>query len=227
VQRDLKDGPKVSIDRILAGKARIGVPKEFEQTAATLADNAVSSGRRDEAQGLVALPHARCPDPLSERLTLLWHNHFATSNEKISNLAAMRRQNDLFRQHARASFPELLKAVVYDSAMLIWLDAPSNKKGAPNENLARELMELFTMGVGNYTEKDVKESARALTGWTVDKDKFRESNTGERPHTLAPESGLSSGPTTVPASVCPGSSAISQESDFGFPSEALITTAAL
>jgi uncharacterized protein (DUF1800 family) len=174
IQRDLKDGPKATIDRILTGKARIGVPKNFEQTAATLADNAVASGDAARLKAWWLYRMLSGPDALGERLTLLWHNHFATSNDKVRSLAAMRRQNELFRKHGRGMFPDLLKAVVYDPAMLIWLDAPSNKKGAANENLARELMELFTMGVGNYSEKDVKEAARALTGWTIEKDAFRE-----------------------------------------------------
>jgi uncharacterized protein (DUF1800 family) len=85
----------------------------------------------------------------------------------------MRRQNEIFREHGRGSFAKLLKAVVHDPALLIWLDAPANRKGAPNENLGRELMELFTLGVGNYTETDVKEAARALTGWKVGLGAFR------------------------------------------------------
>jgi uncharacterized protein (DUF1800 family) len=113
------------------------------------------------------------PDPLGERLTLLWHNHFATSNEKVKDLRAMRRQNEVFRRHARAPFGKLLEAVVHDPAVLVWLDAPANRKGKPNENLARELMELFTLGIGHYTENDVKEVARALTGWMVRGGKFR------------------------------------------------------
>src|SRR5262249_39917029 len=85
---------------------------------------------------------------------------------------------------ARAPFGELLKRVVHDPALLVWLDAQANRKGQPNENLGRELMELFTLGIGNYTEKDVKEAARALTGWTVEKDTFKEDasrhDTGEK-----------------------------------------------
>jgi uncharacterized protein (DUF1800 family) len=79
----------------------------------------------------------------------------------------MRRQNEIFRRHARAPFGELLRAVVHDPALLIFLDAQVNRKGHPNENLGRELMELFTLGIGHYTETDVKEAARTLTGWTV------------------------------------------------------------
>src|SRR5262245_39247665 len=84
----------------------------------------------------------------------------------------MRRQNDVFRKHARGKFADLLAASVKEPAVLVYLDAPANRKGHPNENLARELMELFTLGIGNYSEKDVKEAARALTGWTVEEGRF-------------------------------------------------------
>jgi uncharacterized protein (DUF1800 family) len=107
------------------------------------------------------------PDPLTERLALLWHNHFATSNDKVNDPEAMRAQNELFRKHGRGPFGKLLTAVVKGPALLVWLDAQANRKGKPNENLARELMELFTLGVGNYSEKDVREAARALTSWSV------------------------------------------------------------
>src|SRR5262249_54008103 len=114
------------------------------------------------------------PDPLSERLTLMWHNHFATSNLKVEDLAVMRRQNELFRALGRKPFGELLTAVVRDPALLLWLDAPANRKEHPNENLGRELMELFTIGIGHYSENDVKDAARALTGWTVLEGEFRD-----------------------------------------------------
>ena len=96
------------------------------------------------------------PDPLTERLTLMWHNHFATSNRKVQDLVYMGEQNELFRKHAQAPFGELLTAVVKHPAMLVWLDADSNRAGHANENLARELMELFTLGIGHYSEADVK-----------------------------------------------------------------------
>ncbi len=112
------------------------------------------------------------PDPLGERLALMWHNHFATSNGKVNDLGAMRRQNDLMRRYARAPFGELMSAVIRDPALLVWLDAPANRKGHPNENLGRELVELFTLGIGHYSEADVKEAARALTGWTVYQGSF-------------------------------------------------------
>src|SRR5947207_3333805 len=90
----------------------------------------------------------------------------------------MRRQNDTLRAHARAPFGTLLAAAVREPALLIYLDAPANRAGHPNENLGRELLELFTLGTGHYSETDVKEAARALTGWTVEGGRFAESAAG-------------------------------------------------
>jgi uncharacterized protein (DUF1800 family) len=172
IQRDLKDGPAASIDRVLTGQSRgQGVPDEFEQTAGLLLDTASDSGRL-KAWWIYRMYFG--PDPLGERLALVWHNHFATSAAKVHDLGIMRRQNELFRTLGRKRFGEFLDAVVHDPALLLWLDAPANRKEHPNENLARELMELFTLGIGHYSEKDVKEGARALTGWTVAEGKFRE-----------------------------------------------------
>src|SRR5262245_15151418 len=174
VQRDLKDGPGPSVERLLKGKARSqGVPENFEQTAKLLGESAASSRDAARLKAWWVYQMLFGPDPLGEKLTLMWHNHFATSNQKVGDLAAMHRQNEIFRSLARAPFGRLLNKVVRDPALLIWLDAQVNRKGHPNENLARELMELFTLGIGHYTEKDVKEAARALTGWTVNEDAFQ------------------------------------------------------
>jgi uncharacterized protein (DUF1800 family) len=105
------------------------------------------------------------PFPLRERLTLFWHNHFATSIAKVRSPVLMMRQNQILRAHALGKFAPFVLAMSKDPAMLMWLDSNSNVKGKPNENYARELMELFTLGVGNYTEKDIREAARAFTGW--------------------------------------------------------------
>ncbi|HVX10050.1 MAG TPA: DUF1800 domain-containing protein [Pirellulales bacterium] len=175
IERDLKDGPQTTIDRLLAGKAySTAVPEDFEATSRLLADAAVGSGNIQRLKAWWLFRMMYSPDPLGERLALLWHNHFATSYRKVQDVAMMRRQNDLFRQFGRAPFAELLGPVVKDPAMLLWLDADSNRRAHPNENLARELMELFTLGVGNYGETDVQEAARALTGWTVKNREFRE-----------------------------------------------------
>ena len=109
----------------------------------------------------------RSGHPLRERMTLFWHGHFTSSYRTVKSSGAMIRQNELFRSAGLGSFRGLLLGVLEDPAMLIYLDGTKNKKDSPNENLARELMELFTLGEGNYTEQDVKEAARALTGWRV------------------------------------------------------------
>ena len=175
LQRDLESGPDASVDRVLNGTGRIqGTLAEFATTADLLGDAAASGGdiRRLQAWWLFRMLFT--PDPLTERLTLVWHNHFATSQLKVEDVDAMRRQNETFRRHARGPFGDLLRAMLRDPALLSWLDAPSNRKGKPNENLARELMELFTLGVGQFSEGDVKEAARALTGRTVADGAFLE-----------------------------------------------------
>ncbi|NUP99622.1 MAG: DUF1800 domain-containing protein [Armatimonadetes bacterium] len=105
--------------------------------------------------------------PLEEKLTLFWHGHFATEAKKVKSGLALYHQLELFRQRGKGSFRELLRGVSRDPAMLLYLDNHLNRKGRPNENYARELMELFTLGIGNYTEADVLETARAFTGWTL------------------------------------------------------------
>jgi uncharacterized protein (DUF1800 family) len=107
--------------------------------------------------------------PLQEKLTLFWHNHFATANSKVGNSVLMQQQMQLFRSIGLGNFETLLQKVTRDPAMLIWLDNRLNRKGAPNENYAREVQELFTVGIGNYTEQDIHEAARAFTGHTLDK----------------------------------------------------------
>lgn len=107
--------------------------------------------------------------PLEEKMTLFWHDHFATANYKVGRPAAMYAQNAFFRANALGSFREILAGISRDPAMLRWLDGNANRKGKPNENYARELLELFTMGVGNYSEEDVRAAARAFTGWFFDR----------------------------------------------------------
>jgi uncharacterized protein (DUF1800 family) len=109
--------------------------------------------------------------PLEEKMALFWHGHFATSEEKVRDYRKMLKQNELFRAQGTGNFRDLLIGVAQDPAMLAFLDAGVNVKGAPNENFAREIMEMFSMGVGNYSETDIREAARAFTGWNfVDLD---------------------------------------------------------
>jgi uncharacterized protein (DUF1800 family) len=106
--------------------------------------------------------------PLEEKLTLFWHGHFATGENKVRDYRMMLKQNEMFRAHASGGLRDLLIGILKDPAMLVYLDNGENVKKHPNENFGRELLELFTMGVGNYTERDVREAARAFTGWTND-----------------------------------------------------------
>jgi hypothetical protein len=119
----------------------------------------------------------RSPRPLEEKMTLFWHGHFATGYRTIENSYDMFRQNQFFRRHATGNFAELVYGIIRDPAMLRYLNNNQNRRQAPNENLARELMELFVLGEGNdYTEDDIKEGARALTGYTYRYNESRGSN---------------------------------------------------
>jgi uncharacterized protein (DUF1800 family) len=129
--------------------------------------------RREEGQKILELRHwwlermRTASHPLREKMTLFWHGHFATSIEKVKNVYFLWRQNEVFRQNALGAWPILLTQASKDPAMLVWLDGAQNRKASPNENFAREVMELFALGEGHYTEKDIQEAARAFTGWSV------------------------------------------------------------
>lgn len=176
LQRDLNDGPEISVSRLLLGESTSldGQPADqFDADQNALARQAAASGELEilQAAWLYRLIHS--PHPLRERMTLFWHNHFATSQAKVGNLGLMERQNALFREHALGNFGALLKAIGRDPAMLIWLDATTNRKSHPNENYAREVMELFSLGRGHYSEHDIREAARAFTGGFVQGDSYR------------------------------------------------------
>lgn len=119
--------------------------------------------------------------PLVERMVLFWHNHFTSSFLKVRYGPALFRQNALFRREALGNFATLLKDVAHDPAMLIYLDGTRSVARQPNENFARELLELFTLGEGHYGEADIKAAARAFTGWTVDREtgQFKTRDAGE------------------------------------------------
>lgn len=110
------------------------------------------------------------PSPLTEKMTLFWHNHFATSQQKVRFTPLLYQQNIMLRRNALGNFGTMLREVARDPAMLIYLDGANSRKEQPNENFAREVMELFTLGEGHYGEKDIKEAARAFTGWSIDRD---------------------------------------------------------
>lgn len=114
----------------------------------------------------------RTARPFEEKMTLFWHGHFTSGMREVKNARYMLEQNDLLRRYAVGNFRDLLLGISKDRAMLVYLDNRSNNRRHPNENYARELMELFTLGVGNYSESDVKEAARAFTGWSFDREGF-------------------------------------------------------
>lgn len=138
--------------------------------------------------------------PLLERVTLMWHGHFATSNAKLGDVRMMHEQNELFRSKGLGDFRELFHAVAKDPAMLLWLDGNQNRVGAPNENFAREVMELFGLGIqGGYTEKDIQEAARAFSGWSVigREFKFREEHHDKGEKKLFGRAGVFSGEQAI------------------------------
>jgi uncharacterized protein (DUF1800 family) len=164
LQAAVAAGPEGAVDRLLKGR---GGEADFDAQTRPLAE---SIGRANNDQQLAPWWLYRMlhtPHPLRERMTLFWHNHFATSNAKVRSAAMMLGQYELMHRHSLGNFGEMLREMSYDPAMLVWLDGASSKKGMPNENYARELMELFSLGIGHYTEGDIREAARAFTGWSV------------------------------------------------------------
>jgi len=162
LHRDLKEGPAASVDRLLT-PTRPSVDEA--QIYDSLRMGAVGSANIQRLKAYWLYRMRFGPDPLREKLTLFWHGYFATSNTKVASLLAMSKQFETLREHALGSFSALLTAMAADSAMLVWLDGGTSKKKQPNENFAREFLELFTLGPGHYTEADIREAARAFTGW--------------------------------------------------------------
>lgn len=160
----LKAGPEALIAQLLKGGPGLAAfDAEMEPLAAIIA-------RYNDAGHLRAWWLTRMlysPHPLQEKITLFWHNHFATSYAKVQSARFMLGQYQLMRRHALGSFAELLRKMSRDPAILIWLDGRDSKKGNPNENYARELMELFSLGIGHYSEQDIRQAARAFTGWEI------------------------------------------------------------
>ncbi len=130
--------------------------------------------QKNEREHVLSLVHwwlgrmRKTPNPLREKMTLFWHGHFATSIQKVKQVYLMWQQNETLRANALGNFGTLLKAVSRDPAMIFYLDTQQSRLGKPNENFAREVMELFTLGIGNYTEEDIREAARAFTCYKID-----------------------------------------------------------
>ncbi|WP_420597200.1 DUF1800 domain-containing protein [Deinococcus sp.] len=152
------------------------LPSPFRPLEAVSPGAAIKLMQAQWLREMVLTPH-----PLRERLTLMWSNHFVIATDKVKNVSALDNYLLTLRTHALDKFPELALAAIKTPALLRYLDNNQNRKGKPNENLGRELLELFTLGIGHYSETDVKEGARALTGWTFEGGKnnkqFAESQT--------------------------------------------------
>jgi uncharacterized protein (DUF1800 family) len=160
--------------RALRRKAKNAPPaerKELEEKARMLQRQQVRTQLQNilDLRGWWLQRMATGSRPLQEKLTLFWHGHFATSAQKVKNAYFMYLQNETFRKNASGNWLQILKDVTCDPAMLLWLDQAQSRKQHPNENYAREVMELFALGEGHYTEKDVTEAARAFTGLTLDR----------------------------------------------------------
>jgi len=164
IERALAEGLDATLERLLTVQPESA---EFQRGEAALRQTAYAASSIVSLKSWWLYRMLHSSNALREKLTLLWHNHFATSYAKVNNVPQMAAQNDLFRRHAAGDFHELLHAVARDPAMLVWLDGNANRRRHPNENFAREVMELFALGIGNYTEHDIQEAARAFTGWQL------------------------------------------------------------
>ncbi len=167
VARVVDDGLDRTVDRLLAS--------DYDPATEEL-DGIVAAVSAGDVGGLAAWwvsRMVRTGRPLREKMALFWHGHFATSNAKVNDTRAMYEQLRIFLDLGLGPFAPLLVRVAADPAMLAWLDAEKNERTRPNENFARELFELFTLGIGHYTERDVKEAARAFTGWRRAAGRFR------------------------------------------------------
>lgn len=160
-------GYEASVESLLSGLAAGGAVAAPPLQAPT--DRAVPAGEVAELQQWWMDLMIAGTAPLREKLTLFWHGHFATAISKVRDPRLMLGQNQLFRRLGGGSFEMLVQSVAQDGAMMIWLDTSSDKKSHPNENFAREMMELFTLGIGNYTQGDVTAGARSFTGWVFDR----------------------------------------------------------
>lgn len=164
VDRAVSEGLSATVERLLTVQPE---SEDFLRAEASLRQTALAASSIAALKAWWLYRLLNSANPLREKLTLMWHNHFATSYAKVNNVSLMAQQNDLFRAQAWGDFRQLLPAVARDPAMLVWLDGSANRRRRPNENFAREVMELFALGLGHYTERDIQEAARAFTGWQL------------------------------------------------------------
>lgn len=162
-------GLRDSVNQLLSSRPE---QHEFQQAESALRKTALATGEVADLKIWWLYRMWSSANPVLEKMSLFWHNHFATSFDKVRSVSQMLAQNELIRANGLGNFKQLLHGMARDTAMLVWLDGNANRKRRPNENFAREIMELFALGVGNYTEKDIQEAARAFTGWHVREGAF-------------------------------------------------------
>lgn len=168
IDRAVAEGPEKTVEGLLTFRE----PSARYSDLLRAGDLLTSSNDVNAARSAWLLRMIHGDNPLQEKLTLFWHGHFATSNAKVNDVALMTDQIEILRRGCVGKFRDLLSAMTRDPAMIVWLDNNTNRKGHANENYSREIMELFSLGVGNYTEDDIKEAGRAFTGWHTDRRKF-------------------------------------------------------
>jgi len=161
--------PAAAVERLVRGGEE---SEAFEQQMTDAAGPLLGGSQIENLAAWWLYVMLHTPHPLRERLTLFWHGHFATSFAKVRRAELMFQQHQVLRRHALGRFGDMLTAIARDPAMLLWLDSATNRRSHPNENFAREVMELFCLGLGNYTEDDIREAARAFTGWEVRHKQF-------------------------------------------------------
>ena len=169
LEASLKSDPANVVGQLVANRE----PEAFQNQMKNLVRAGLASGNVEQLAAQWIYRMLSTPAQLLEKTTLFWHGHFATSAAKVDDAELIQTQNDLLRHHALGDFSTLLLEISRDPAMLLYLDSASNRKSHPNENYAREIMELFCLGEGNYTETDVRELARCFTGWEIKRKKFR------------------------------------------------------
>jgi len=191
-------GPSKAIDSLFGLNAPESL-KVFEQESSQIGSVVGAGGAIERIAAWWLHRMLNSPSPLVEKMTLFWHGHFATGADKVNDTELMYQQNKLLRQYALGDFRTMVHEVSKDPAMLLYLDSATNRKTHPNENYARELMELFCLGEGNYSEQDVQQLARCFTGWEIRRKAFRFNpyQHDAEPKNLLGHSGIESGEQAI------------------------------
>ncbi len=169
IDRAVQDGLEATLDRLFTPQPETA---EFQAAEAVFRATALATSNLEDLQVWWLYRMLGTANPVVEKLAFAWHNQFATSFAKVNSVGMMLAQNELFRKLGTGPFAPLLHAIARDPAMLVWLDGNANRKRHPNENFAREVMELFALGRGAYTEHDIQEAARAFSGWQLHDGQF-------------------------------------------------------